>query len=160
MSHRGQSHLKTITRARPVSLKPPIQHLLCIGALKGAWGACTRRLFWRLFFWRLTALVLTMHPIGLADYLVFFRGFAFVEFNALSDAKAAFKSLVHSTHLYGRRLVVEFASGDSSLEEMRSKTRKQWESGERWNIQSYLLLSNRQRKQWESGERWKLSCIK
>ena len=53
MSHRGQSHLKTITRARPVSLKPPIQHLLCIGA----WGACTRRLFWRLFFWRLTALV-------------------------------------------------------------------------------------------------------
>ena len=45
MSHRGQSHLKTITRARPVSLKPPIQHLLCIGA----WGACTRRLFWRLF---------------------------------------------------------------------------------------------------------------
>ena len=25
--------------------------------------------------------------------------------------------------------MVEFASGDSSLEEMRSKTRKQWESG-------------------------------
>ena len=36
MSHRDQSHLKTITRARPVSLKPPIQHLLCKGALKGA----------------------------------------------------------------------------------------------------------------------------
>ena len=51
--------LKTITRARPVSLKPPIQHLLCIDALKGAWGACTRRLFWRLFFWRLTALIQT-----------------------------------------------------------------------------------------------------
>ena len=46
MSHSGQSHLKTITRARPVSLKPPIQHLLCIGA----W---TRRLFNSLFFWRL-----------------------------------------------------------------------------------------------------------
>ena len=54
MSHRGQSHLKTITRARPVSLMHPIQHLLCIGALKG--GACTRRLFWR-FFCRLTPLV-------------------------------------------------------------------------------------------------------
>ena len=39
MSHRGQSHLKTITRARPVSLKPPIQHLLCIGALKGLYEA-------------------------------------------------------------------------------------------------------------------------
>ena len=50
MSHRGQSHLKTITRARPVSLKPPIQHLLCIGTLK---GACTRRLFNSLFFWHL-----------------------------------------------------------------------------------------------------------
>ena len=42
MSHRGQSHLKMITRARPVSLKPPIQHLLCI-------GACTRRLFNSIF---------------------------------------------------------------------------------------------------------------
>ena len=41
MSHRGQSHLKTITRARPVSLKPPIQHLLCIGAFLTA------------FFWHL-----------------------------------------------------------------------------------------------------------
>ena len=60
MSHRGQSHLKTITRARPVSLKPPIQHLLSIGALKGAWGACTRRLFWRLFVGASTALLKTL----------------------------------------------------------------------------------------------------
>ena len=44
MSHRGQSYLKTITRARPVSLKPQIQYLICIGT----WGACTRRFFWRL----------------------------------------------------------------------------------------------------------------
>ena len=54
-SHRGQSHLKTITRVRPVSLKPPMQHLLCIGALKGAWGACKRRLFNSLFFWHLNS---------------------------------------------------------------------------------------------------------
>ena len=54
MSHRGQSHLKTITRVRPVSLKPMMQHLLCIGALK---GACKRRLFNRLFFGTSTALV-------------------------------------------------------------------------------------------------------
>ena len=42
--------LKTITRARPVSLKPPIQHLLCIGAfcIGALKAACTRRLFWRL----------------------------------------------------------------------------------------------------------------
>ena len=30
-----------------------MQHLLCIGALKGAWGACKRRLFNRFFFWHL-----------------------------------------------------------------------------------------------------------
>jgi len=76
-------------------------------------------------FGELSAVRLPRKMAGTGDH----RGFAFVEFNALSDAKAAFKSLVHSTHLYGRRLVVEFASGDSSLEEMRSKTRKQWESG-------------------------------
>jgi len=76
-------------------------------------------------FGELSAVRLPRKMAGTGDH----RGFAFIEFNSLSDAKAAFKSLVHSTHLYGRRLVVEFASGDSSLEEMRSKTRKQWESG-------------------------------
>jgi len=76
-------------------------------------------------FGELSAVRLPRKMAGTGDH----RGFAFIEFDALSDAKAAFKSLVHSTHLYGRRLVVEFASGDSSLEEMRSKTRKQWESG-------------------------------
>merc|ERR1719397_187718 len=76
-------------------------------------------------FGELSAVRLPRKMAGTGDH----RGFAFIEFSALSDAKAAFKSLVHSTHLYGRRLVVEFASGDSSLEEMRSKTRKQWESG-------------------------------
>merc|ERR1712181_158494 len=76
-------------------------------------------------FGELSAVRLPRKMAGTGDH----RGFAFIEYDALSDAKAAFKSLVHSTHLYGRRLVVEFASGDSSLEEMRSKTRKQWESG-------------------------------
>ena len=88
-----------------------------------------------------------------------FRGFAFVEFNALSDAKAAFKSLVHSTHLYGRRLVVEFASGDSSLEEMRSKTRKQWESGwlrfceENLNLSSVSHVSHSHQEEVEERSR-------
>jgi len=76
-------------------------------------------------FGELSAVRLPRKMAGTGDH----RGFAFIEFDALSDAKAASKSLVHSTHLYGRRLVVEFASGDSSIEEMRSKTRKQWESG-------------------------------
>jgi multiple RNA-binding domain-containing protein 1 len=37
------------------------------------------------------------------------RGFGFVEFLAVSDAKAAYDALVHSTHLYGRRLVLEWS---------------------------------------------------
>ena len=32
-----------------------------------------------------------------------------------------------STHLYGRRLVVEWASGETSIEEMRDRTRQQWD---------------------------------
>ena len=57
------------------------------------------------------------------------RGFAFIEFSAVSDAKTAFKSLVHSTHLYGRRLVLEWAQGEETLEELRDKTRKHWGDG-------------------------------
>ena len=33
--------------------------------------------------------------------------------------------------MYGRRLVVEWASGETSLEEMRDKTRQQWGRQER-----------------------------
>ena len=60
MSHRGQSHLKTITRARPVSLKPPIQHLLCIGALKGA--------FFGAFFWAFFCASTTLEQILSCGY--------------------------------------------------------------------------------------------
>ena len=40
------------------------------------------------------------------------RGFAFVEFVTRSQAEKAFKSLSGSTHLYGRRLVLEWAKQD------------------------------------------------
>ena len=52
MSHRGQLHLKTITRTRPVSPKPRIQHLLC--------RCLERRLFWRLTALFQTPLLLNM----------------------------------------------------------------------------------------------------
>ena len=41
------------------------------------------------------------------------RGFGFVEFNNKYDAEKAFESLSPSTHLYGRRLVLEWAKLDT-----------------------------------------------
>ena len=57
------------------------------------------------------------------------RGFCFVEFVTVSEAKTAFSSLVHSTHLYGRRLVLEWAAAEETLEELRDRTRKHWGDG-------------------------------
>ena len=61
-------------------------------------------------------------------------GFCFVDFIAIGDAKRAFEALVHSTHLYGRRLVLEWAKKDDSLDELFEKNAKK------------LLLGNRKRK--------------
>ena len=49
------------------------------------------------------------------------RGFAFVDFATKQEAKAAMES-VAGTHLYGRRLVVEWAEADEGLDELREKT--------------------------------------
>lgn len=50
------------------------------------------------------------------------RGFAFVDFLTRQDAKRAFEALCHSTHLYGRRLVLEWAETAEDLDELRKKT--------------------------------------
>lgn len=50
------------------------------------------------------------------------RGFGFVEFLTKQEAKKAFNALCHSTHLYGRRLVLEWADSEDTLEELRRKT--------------------------------------
>jgi multiple RNA-binding domain-containing protein 1 len=50
------------------------------------------------------------------------RGFAFVDFLTKQEAKSAAEA-VSGTHLYGRRLVVEWAEADDGgLEELRAKT--------------------------------------
>lgn len=50
------------------------------------------------------------------------RGFAFVDFLTKQEAKSAAEA-VAGTHLYGRRLVVEWAEADESgLDELRAKT--------------------------------------
>jgi len=76
-------------------------------------------------FGELSAVRLPRKLAGTGDH----RGFAFIEFSAVSDAKAAFNSLVHSTHLYGRRLVLEWAQGETTLEELRDKTKQHWGEG-------------------------------
>ncbi|XP_048370954.1 probable RNA-binding protein 19 [Sphaerodactylus townsendi] len=50
------------------------------------------------------------------------RGFGFVDFLTKQDAKRAFNALCHSTHLYGRRLVLEWADTEESVEALRRKT--------------------------------------
>lgn len=52
------------------------------------------------------------------------RGFGFVDFVTKSDAKGAFDALHHSTHLYGRRLVLEWAATEEDVTEIRKRTAK------------------------------------
>lgn len=50
------------------------------------------------------------------------RGFGFVEFLSKNDAKRAMKALCQSTHLFGRRLVLEWAKEDEGIAELRKRT--------------------------------------
>ncbi|XP_055709752.1 probable RNA-binding protein 19 [Phlebotomus papatasi] len=50
------------------------------------------------------------------------RGFGFVDYFSKSDAKNAFKNLSQSTHLYGRRLVLEWAAADEDVTQLRKRT--------------------------------------
>lgn len=77
------------------------------------------------------------------------RGFGFVDFFSESDAKVsscrsivlvcnfinigfcfqkAFEALCHSTHLYGRRLVLEWAAAEEGVEELRKRTADHFQS--------------------------------
>ena len=51
------------------------------------------------------------------------RGFAFVEFMSHEEAQKAFKEL-QNTHFYKRKLVIEWAKQDNTIEEIREKTSK------------------------------------
>jgi len=52
------------------------------------------------------------------------RGFGFCDFTSKADAKRAFDALSASTHLYGRRLVLEWADKEDQqdVEELRKRT--------------------------------------
>ena len=57
------------------------------------------------------------------------RGFAFVEFLSKEEAKKAFEALCHSTHVYGRRLVLEWAAQEDTVETLRQKTAHHFADG-------------------------------
>ncbi|KAH8289444.1 hypothetical protein KR054_005184 [Drosophila jambulina] len=52
------------------------------------------------------------------------RGFCFVDYMSKAEARRAFEAVSASTHLYGRRLVLEWSSNDDSqdVEELRKRT--------------------------------------
>lgn len=49
------------------------------------------------------------------------RGFAFVEFTTKQEARNAVEGLA-GAHLYGRRLVLEWAEAEEGVDELRAKT--------------------------------------
>ncbi|XP_046463515.1 probable RNA-binding protein 19 isoform X3 [Daphnia pulex] len=57
------------------------------------------------------------------------RGFAFIDFITKQDAKRAFESLSASTHLYGRRLVLEWAASEDTVEDVRRRTTSHYTEG-------------------------------
>lgn len=52
------------------------------------------------------------------------RGFGFVEYVSKHEAKRAMKALCQSTHLYGRRLVLEWAEEADNVEDIRKRTNR------------------------------------
>ena len=55
------------------------------------------------------------------------RGFAFVEYYSLTEAKKAFHTLSQSTHLLGRRMVLEWAQDPQTVDELRMKTAQKFQ---------------------------------
>jgi len=75
------------------------------------------------------------------------RGFAFVEFATPQEARGAVEA-VSGTHLYGRRLVIEWAEDEGGLDELRAKTA----SGFRGNDERLLQQQQQQQLGGEAGE--------
>ena len=51
------------------------------------------------------------------------RGFAFIEFMSHEEAQKTFKEL-QNTHFYGRKIIIEWAKQDNTIEDIREKTSK------------------------------------
>lgn len=55
----------------------------------------------------------------------------------------AFDALCHSTHLYGRRLVLEWAAADAGVEELRKRTAQQFQGSQPASKQSKSVFEGR-----------------
>ncbi|XP_071445939.1 probable RNA-binding protein 19 [Hetaerina americana] len=74
------------------------------------------------------------------------RGFGFVEFLTKAAAKQAFKALSFSTHLYGRRLVLEWASNEEDVDELRKRTAEHYsESAPKRSNKSVLSIEENEK---------------
>uniref|UniRef100_A0A7N0VBX2 RRM domain-containing protein n=1 Tax=Kalanchoe fedtschenkoi TaxID=63787 RepID=A0A7N0VBX2_KALFE len=71
------------------------------------------------------------------------RGFAFIEFLTKQEAQNALQAL-SSTHLYGRRLVLERAKEGESLEELRERTAAQFTNAQE-GFQNQAKLSKKRK---------------
>ena len=55
------------------------------------------------------------------------------------NLQRAFNALCHSTHLYGRRLVLEWADSEESIDDLRRKTAQHYHEGKlHLNIALYI----------------------
>ena len=81
---------------------------------------CTKKELMKLFsaFGEIKSMRLPRKQAGSGSH----RGFAFIEYTTQAEAREAFEATGDSTHMYGRRLVVEWAKEDATVEEMRIKT--------------------------------------
>ncbi|XP_023239058.1 probable RNA-binding protein 19 [Centruroides sculpturatus] len=71
------------------------------------------------------------------------RGFGFVIFVTRKDAKRAFKALSNSTHIYGRRLVLEWANtDDNDVNTLRKKTSKNFFNGHNLRLINKSKMEN------------------
>ena len=104
----GKACTKILVRNIPFQVRILSSDSLTLVIISPDWLVqATKKEIMSLFrtFGELSAVRLPKKMTGDGDH----RGFAFIEFTSVSDAKSAFSSLVHSSHLYGRRLVLEWA---------------------------------------------------
>ncbi|XP_026684167.1 probable RNA-binding protein 19 [Diaphorina citri] len=70
------------------------------------------------------------------------RGFGFVEFITKNEAKRAMKALCQSTHLYGRRLVLEWAEEADNVEDIRKRTNRYFGTGKKYgDFDNFIFYS-------------------
>ncbi|CAG7830076.1 unnamed protein product [Allacma fusca] len=74
-------------------------------------------------FGELKAIRLPMKLDGSGEH----RGFCFIDYHTKLEAKRAFDTISKSTHLYGRRLALEWAAEDDTVDDLRMKTAKKFD---------------------------------